>query len=37
VFFLVATTWSFWQWRGRLRRARHDAEARRDRVEERAP
>ena len=37
VFFLVATAWSFWQWRGRLRRAKLDADARRDRVEERAP
>jgi len=36
-FFLAATAWSFWQWRARLRRARRDTDARRDRVEERAP
>ena len=37
VFFVAATAWSFWQWRGRLRRARHDADARRERVEDGAP
>jgi hypothetical protein len=37
LFFLVATAWSFWQWRVRLRRARREADARRDRVDERAP
>jgi hypothetical protein len=37
VFFVAATAWSFWQWRGRLRRAQSDAAARRDRVDEGAP
>ena len=28
-FFVVATAWSLWHWRGRLRREAEDAEARR--------
>jgi hypothetical protein len=37
VFFVAATAWSFWQWRGRLRRAERDEAARRERSDHPAP